>query len=114
MDLEKLRLELREFARERDWEQFHHPKNLAMALGGEAGELLETLQWLSEAESRNLRNSPDKCRAAAQEIADILIYAIRLADVLELNVEQEISEKIAANRLRYPIGASRGRADKQP
>jgi dCTP diphosphatase len=114
VDLDSVRNKLREFAHERDWEQFHHPKNLAMALGAEAGELLEIFQWLSEAESRHLASSPDRREAAAEEIADIVIYAIRLADVLDIDLEEAISRKIAANRLRYPIAASRGRADKRP
>ncbi len=113
MDLEAFRLELREFAREREWEQFHHPKNLAMALGGEAGELLEVFQWLSEAESRSLTSGP-KREAAAAELADIVIYSIRLADVLGIDLGHALSDKIAANRMRYPIAVSRGRADKRP
>ena len=80
MDVRGLQAQLRRFAEERDWGQFHSPKNLAMALGGEAGELLDIFQWVSEEESRNLAD--DDLARAREELADILIYLLRIADVL--------------------------------
>src|SRR2546426_4746293 len=84
LEVTALQLRLREFASARDWEQFHSPKNLAMALAGEAGELLEIFQWLSEVQSSDL-NDEDRDRVA-EEMADIQIYLLRLADVLALSL----------------------------
>ena len=82
--LQLLLLELREFSKKRDWEQFHSPKNLSMALAAEAGELLEEFQWLSEIESRNMDQS--KKLEVSLEMADILLYLIRMADVLDIDL----------------------------
>jgi dCTP diphosphatase len=96
------------FARARDWEQFHSPKNLSMALAGECGELLEHFQWLTEAQSTAL--SPEKRRAVAHELADILIYLIRLCERLEIDPIAAAYEKIAINEVRYPAHRVRGDA----
>jgi NTP pyrophosphatase (non-canonical NTP hydrolase) len=96
------------FARERDWEQFHSPKNLSMALAGEAGELLEHFQWLSEAQSAAL--PPDKREAVAMELADLLIYLVRLAERLDIDLLDAAQRKIAVNRERYPVERVRGDA----
>lgn len=96
------------FARARDWEQFQSPKNLAMALAGEAGELLEHFQWLSEAQSADL--SPEKRRAVAHELADILSYLLRLAERLDVDLIAATHEKIAINEVRYPAERVRGDA----
>jgi NTP pyrophosphatase (non-canonical NTP hydrolase) len=114
VDIERLQESLRGFARERDWEQFHHPKNLAMALAGEAGELVEIYQWLSEAESRNAWNDPEVANATKDELADILIYTARLADVLKIDLEQAVTQKIESNAARYPASSARGTARKHP
>jgi NTP pyrophosphatase (non-canonical NTP hydrolase) len=103
-----LRLRLAEFAAARDWDQFHTPKNLAMALAGEAGELLEQFQWLTPEQSQAL--SADKAKAVAHELADILIYLIRLADKLGVNLASTAWEKIAINETRYPPERVRGDA----
>jgi dCTP diphosphatase len=109
-DLEGLRTRLRDFAAARDWDQFHSPKNLAMALSGEAGELLEVFQWLTDEQSRRL---DDKARsAAADEIADVLLYLVRLADKLGLDPLAEAQRKLADNERRYPVEKARGSAKK--
>jgi len=96
------------FARDRDWEQFHSPKNLAMALAGEAGELLEHFQWLTEAQSQQLE--PQRREAVAMELADILIYLIRLAERLDIDLLAAAQRKIAINEARYPVERVRGDA----
>jgi dCTP diphosphatase len=96
------------FARERDWEQFHSPKNLSMALAGECGELLEHFQWLTEAQSAAL--TPEKRRAVAHELADILIYLIRLCQRLDIDPIAAAYAKIAINEARYPAHRVRGDA----
>jgi len=96
------------FARERDWEQFHSPKNLSMALAGECGELLEHFQWLSEAQSACLE--ADKKMAVGQELADILIYLVRLAERLDIDLIAAAEAKIALNEQRYPAQRVRGDA----
>jgi NTP pyrophosphatase (non-canonical NTP hydrolase) len=110
LDISALQLQLREIANARDWEQFHSPKNLAMALSGEAGELLEIFQWLSEAQSSDLDHN-DRIRVA-EEIADIQIYLLRLADVLAVSLPAAIESKIADNKRKYPVGESKGNATK--
>jgi NTP pyrophosphatase (non-canonical NTP hydrolase) len=106
--LARLDARLLAFARERDWEQFHSPKNLAMALAGEAGELLEHFQWLTEAQSANLDER--KRQAVALELADILNYLVRLAERLDIDLLAAADEKIAINERRYPADKVRGDA----
>jgi dCTP diphosphatase len=101
---------LRDFARERDWEQFHSPKNLAMALAVEASELLEIFQWLDEAASGSLPEA-DLDRAA-QEIADVQIYLARIADVLGIDIASAVATKLEINRRKYPADRARGSANK--
>ena len=101
------------FQRERDWEQFHSPKNLSMALAGEVGELLEIFQWLTEEQSQPASLSKDQLAAATEELADVLIYALRLADRLDINLHEAISNKIDKNALRYTVEVSRGNSAKQ-
>jgi dCTP diphosphatase len=104
--LAALRQALREFAAERDWDQFHTPKNLAAALSVEAAELLEHFQWLTAAESTQL--SPEKRAAVSEEIADVLLYLIRLADKLDVDVLAAARDKLVRNAEKYPIEKSRG------
>jgi NTP pyrophosphatase (non-canonical NTP hydrolase) len=106
--LAALSFRLLAFARERDWEQFHSPKNLSMALAGECGELLEHFQWLTEAQSADL--APDKRREVAHELADILIYVVRLCQRLDIDPIAAAYEKIAINEGRYPAHRVRGDA----
>lgn len=106
--LDDLNGRLKQFAVERDWEQFHSPKNLVMALAGEAGELLEHFQWLSEEQSTNL--DPQKKDAVALELADILIYLIRSAERLDIDLVDAAYRKLAINEGRYPKERVRGDA----
>ncbi|MDH5693427.1 MAG: nucleotide pyrophosphohydrolase [Gammaproteobacteria bacterium] len=109
-DLKQLQSKLRQFTAEREWEKFHSPKNLAMALSGEAGELLEHFQWLSEAQSREL--SEAKRKEVALEMADVLSYLLRLADELDIDLLAALEEKIRINQDRYPVDKVRGNAKK--
>jgi NTP pyrophosphatase (non-canonical NTP hydrolase) len=108
--LEALRQRLRRFAAERDWDQFHSPKNLAMALITEAAELVEHFQWLSEDESSAL--PPEKLEEVKLELADILIYVIRLADKLNIDLLAAANQKIVLNEKKYPADRVRGDARK--
>jgi NTP pyrophosphatase (non-canonical NTP hydrolase) len=108
--LEQIKTRLRDFAAARDWDQFHSPKNLAMALIVEAAELVEHFQWLTEDQSQSL--PPDKLAEVEQEIADIQIYLIRLADKLGIDLEQAINAKIELNEKKYPAEKVRGSAAK--
>jgi NTP pyrophosphatase (non-canonical NTP hydrolase) len=103
--LENLRAQLAEFAAQREWQQFHSPKNLSMALIGEAAEIIEHFQWLTEAESAQL--PPEKLQAVGYELADVLLYLIRLADVLQLDLLEVAQEKLKINEQRYPVHLSR-------
>lgn len=100
MDLRKLQDRLQAFADARDWNQFHSPKNLAMALTVEAAELLEIFQWLTEAQSRDL--SATQRTQLADEIADVQIYLTRLADLTSVDIEAAVEQKIIKNALKYP------------
>jgi NTP pyrophosphatase (non-canonical NTP hydrolase) len=101
---------LEAFARERDWEQFHSPKNLAMAIAAEAGELLEHFQWLTEAQSREL--APESREAVALEMADVLLYLVRLADQLGVDLLDAAGSKLDINARKYPVAKSRGHSRK--
>jgi NTP pyrophosphatase (non-canonical NTP hydrolase) len=101
-----LRDALRAFAAERDWDQFHSPRNLAAALAVEAAELLEPFQWLTDEQSRDL--SPESRAAVEQEMADVLLYLVRLADKLGVDLERAARAKIALNAQKYPVEKARG------
>ena len=109
-ELFKVRDELRTFAAERDWDQFHSPKNLASALAVEAAELLEPFQWLTEEQSRNL--SEKQLAAVKGELADVQIYLIRLADKLDVDLLEAVREKIVRNTEKYPANVFKGSARK--
>ena len=108
--IDALTEKLRAFAAARDWFQFHSPKNLACALSAESGELLENFQWLTDEQSRNL--SEDRKQAVAMEVADVLLYLLRLCDELGIDPLRAAEEKIALNELRYPTERSRGTSKK--
>ena len=110
MDITKIQSQLGDFASARDWEQFHTPKNLSMALSVEASELVEIFQWLTLEES----NFPDQKQLASirSEVADIAMYLIRFCDVLEINLEEAIEEKFIENGNKYPIELSKGSSKK--
>ena len=105
-----LSAEVNDFAAARDWEPFHSPKNLSMALMVEAAELVEHFQWLSEQQSFDL--PPQKRQAVSEELADVLIYLVRLASRLEIDLEQAAWEKLEINKQKYPVEKSRGIAKK--
>jgi NTP pyrophosphatase (non-canonical NTP hydrolase) len=105
---------LRVFARARDWEQFHTPKNLTMALSGEVGELTSLFQWLTAEESEGVLGTNDLAGRVVDEVADVAIYLLRLADVLDIDLGSVIKNKIDRNEARYPAEAVRGRADIAP
>ncbi|GAB4299870.1 MAG: nucleotide pyrophosphohydrolase [Thiohalomonadaceae bacterium] len=106
--LEDLRQRLALFAKVRDWEQFHNPKNLAMALIAEAAELVEHFQWLSAEQSENL--SEEKLEEVRLELADIQIYLIRIADRLNVDLIRAVKDKMARNEERYPVDKVKGSA----
>ena len=108
--LEGLRDRLRAFADARDWNQFHTPKNLAIALSVEAGELLEHFQWISGQDSLTL--PPDKRGEIEQEMADVLLYLVRLADTLNVDLVRAADKKIDTNARKYPVEKSRGSSKK--
>ncbi len=108
--LDALRDTLRRFAAERDWGQFHSPKNLAMALSVEAAELLEHFQWLTEAESARL--SPTRHAQVREELADVLLYLLLLADKLDIDLLAAAGDKIVLNAARYPAAKVRGSSKK--
>jgi NTP pyrophosphatase (non-canonical NTP hydrolase) len=108
--LDELRDALRAFAAERDWDQFHSPKNLAMALTVEAAELLEVFQWITEEDSRRLGATAKD--AASQEIGDVLLYLIRLGDALDIDPVAAARRKMIANAQKYPVEKARGTSKK--
>jgi len=108
--LENLRARLAAFAAERDWDQFHNPKNLAMALAGEAGELVEHFQWLSFEQAANL--APATREEVALECADVLLFLLRLCDKLGIDLGAAADRKLDLNAKKYPVEKSRGRATK--
>ncbi len=108
--VELLRDRLRRFADEREWQQFHTPKNLAMALSAEAAELLEHFQWLTPEQSASL-DAPAKL-AVADEIADVLLYLIRLADVMQIDPLAAAQRKLRINARKYPVASAKGNARK--
>jgi NTP pyrophosphatase (non-canonical NTP hydrolase) len=112
VDVSRLQQAIALFARERDWDQFHSPKNLAMALTGEVGELVELFQWLSEGDSRRVAHDPATARRVRDEIADVLVYLVRLAAVLGVDLDEAVRSKLAANALKYPADRARGSAKK--
>jgi dCTP diphosphatase len=109
-ELEILRDQLRIFAAEREWDQFHSPKNLAMALSVEASELLEHFQWRSETESTQL-SLPER-QAVAHEAADVMLYLIRIADKLDIDLIEAAKEKMVLNAKKYPVEKARGSSKK--
>jgi NTP pyrophosphatase (non-canonical NTP hydrolase) len=101
---------LRVFADARDWQKFHSPKNLAMALGVESAELMEHFQWLTEQQSLTL--TPAQREEVALELADVFLYLLRLADCLELDLMSAAARKIVLNEKKYPAEQVRGSATK--
>jgi NTP pyrophosphatase (non-canonical NTP hydrolase) len=109
-DLLQLRDLVRQFVDERDWDQFHTPKNLASALTVEAAELLEHFQWLKDGRADEL--GPDKLKEVRHEMADVLVYLVRIADKLDVDLVAAVQEKMVLNRAKYPAEQVRGDARK--
>lgn len=108
MGIHEMQSELRSFASERDWEQFHSVKNLVMALSGEAGELSALLQWVEPGKVGEWVAQPANREAASDEIADVLAYLLQVADGLDIDVEQAFTAKLAKNAAKYPVHKARG------
>lgn len=108
--LEDIRQRAAKFADDRDWQQFQSPKNLAMALSVEVAELLEHFQWLTEAQSKNLK--PEMLAEVADEIADVQLYLVRLADELNIDIVRSVANKADKNELKYPVDKVKGSAKK--
>lgn len=113
MEIEALQTELRLFALERNWEQFHTVKNLVLALVGEVGELAAVIQWLDFVDAQKFKSDPVLKRAFEDEISDVLIYLLRLADISEINLPEVAKRKIKENSERYTIEKSFSNSKKQ-
>ena len=101
MDISNIQNQLRKFSLDREWDQSHSPKNLAMALGAEAGSLLQVFQWSTDEQSCN--PTPQVRAKATEELSDVLIYALRLADKLNIDINSAVKEKMAINEKKFPI-----------
>ena len=112
MNLDQIRQRLAQFAQERNWDQFHTPKNLSMALAAETAELLEIFQWLTDEQSKEIIYNVKEMAQIRQEIADVMIYLIRLADKLNIDIEQAVLDKIELNEKKYPVDLARDNAIK--
>jgi NTP pyrophosphatase (non-canonical NTP hydrolase) len=109
-ELTKIAKDLEEFAVKRDWNQFHSPKNLSMALSVEVAELVEEFQWLTEEQSAKL--SPEKLAKVKDEIGDIMIYLVRLSSKLGIDLISAAKEKTLKNEIKYPVDKAKGNAKK--
>jgi NTP pyrophosphatase (non-canonical NTP hydrolase) len=109
--LADLRDLVRRFVEERDWRQFHSPKNLSMSLAIEAAELMEHFQWIDAAESRRVVDNQEKLAAIGEEVADVMCYLLALANELGLDLSRAVGDKLIKNALKYPAELSRGRFD---
>ncbi len=112
MDTKEMQKKLREFARERDWEVYHTPKNLVMALSGEVGELVEIFQWLTPEEATKIMLDEAKALHVKEEVADVLSYILRIADILNIDLKDAMSKKIEKNAAKYPVHLAKGNAKK--
>ncbi|WP_414660758.1 nucleotide pyrophosphohydrolase [Horticoccus sp. 23ND18S-11] len=110
--LAELKTRVLAFVKERDWEQFHSPKNLSMALAAESGELMEHFLWASPEQSSAIARDPAKRAKIADELADVVIYALEFANMTGIDVAAAIEAKMAANAKKYPVEKARGRSDK--
>jgi len=111
MNIKTIQKQLSDFADERDWDQFHNPKNLAMALSVEASELVEIFQWLTSEQAEEIMDSSQSDHVK-EEVADVMIYLLRLADKLDIDLESIVNDKIVQNGKKYPVNLSKGNADK--
>ena len=112
LNIKQLQKKIQEFAAERDWQQFHTPKNIAMALTVEASELLELFQWLTPEESLSMQNDAKWKERVGEEMADVLLYLFRMADHLNINLPSAIENKMEKNAKKYPADLVRGKSKK--
>ena len=112
MQVKSIQRQLRRFAKERDWDQFHNPKNLAMALVCEAAEFAEIFQWMTPAQAARCMSDPETATDVRHEIADVQIYLLRLADKLGIDLDEAMKKKIRINAAKYPVSVAKGNAVK--
>ena len=112
VDVGQLAAALERFAAERNWAQFHSPKNLVMALTGEVGELSEIFQWMEEEQSKDAARHPDTAQAVQDELADVLMYLVRLASVLGVDLDAAARQKLEQNNRKYPVEKARNSSKK--
>jgi len=112
IDVQALSAALAQFAQDRNWEQFHAPKNLVMALTGEVGELCEVFQWLDADASRGVADNPQTAEAVRDELADVTMYLVRLASVLQVDLNAAVVQKMQKNALKYPVSKAHGSSKK--
>ena len=103
---------VRRFTYEREWEKYHNPRSLILALIGELGELAELFQWRSDGEAANLMKDPEMARKVSEELADVFGYLLQLADVTGIHLGKALEEKMKVNEQRYPAHLARGNARK--
>jgi NTP pyrophosphatase (non-canonical NTP hydrolase) len=112
INIEQLKKTLANFAKAREWEKFHTPKNLAMAIAGECGELLEIFQWLTAGESIHVKKKTRIKEQVSHELADIILYTIRMASLLDINLTNAVNNKLIINENKYPSDKVKGSAKK--
>nr|WP_254596450.1 nucleotide pyrophosphohydrolase [Achromobacter aegrifaciens] len=112
IDIARLSAAQDKFAKDRDWEQFHSPKNLVMALTGEVGELSEIFQWMTEADSKAAGTNPSTAEAVKDELADVLLYLIRLSSALGVDLNEAVTQKLLKNAQKYPAEKAKGSSKK--
>lgn len=112
IDTHRLATALQRFADDRDWQQFHSPKNLLLALTGETGELCEIFQWMSEADAKEAAKRPETAQAVKDELADVLMYLVRLSTVLGVDLNEAVTNKLALNGQKYPVDKAKSTSKK--
>ncbi|QYM99344.1 MAG: nucleotide pyrophosphohydrolase [Pseudomonas protegens] len=112
IDTHRLATALQRFADDRDWQQFHSPKNLLLALTGETGELCEIFQWMSEADAKDAAKRPETAQAVKDELADVLMYLVRLSTVLGVDLNEAVTNKLALNGQKYPVDKAKSTSKK--
>lgn len=112
LDLGSIMKQIKTFSEERDWDQFHSVKNLSMALSVESSELLEIFQWQTEEQSNKAKNDPKIKQKSTEEVADIFIYLLRVAEKLEIDIEDAVRSKLIKNAEKYPVELSKGNSKK--
>ncbi len=112
IDVDNIKKTLQDFAEKRDWEKFHNPKNLSMAVACEAGELLEIFQWMSESDATQCCNELSIKEKTSHELADIMLYLIRIASLMGINITEALYNKISINNKKYPVELVKGSSKK--